>query len=147
MLLPDVNVLICVHVEDSVPEHPEYATWITRLAMGPEPFALSVLVLAGFVRVVTNSRVFDPPSTLEQSFAFISALVERPTARIVGPGPDRLEIFERLCGASGATGKLAADAQHAAVAVEHGCTMVSTDSDFSRFPGLRWQHPLRPGGL
>jgi len=65
MLLPDVNVLIYAHVEDSVPEHPEYATWITRLATGPEPFALSVLVLAGFVRVVTNPRVFDPPSTLD----------------------------------------------------------------------------------
>jgi toxin-antitoxin system PIN domain toxin len=147
MLLPDVNVLIYAHVEDSIPDHAEYATWITRLATGPEPFALSVLVLSGFVRVVTNPRVFDPPSTLDRSFAFVSSLVERPTARIVGPGPDHLDIFERLCRESGATGKLVADAQHAAIAVEHGCTMVSTDSDFSRFPGLRWQHPLRPSGM
>jgi len=44
---------------------------------------------------------------------------------------------------AGARGKLVADAQHAAVAIEHGCTMVSTDSDFDRFPGLRWRHPLR----
>ena len=147
MLLPDVNVLIYAHVEDIVPEHPEYAAWITRLATGPEPFALSVLVLTGFVRVVTNPRIFAPPSTLERSFAFIASLVERPTARIVGPGPDHLDIFERLCRESGATGKLVADAQHAAIAIEHDCTMASTDSDFSRFPGLRWQHPLRPGGL
>lgn len=147
MLLPDVNVLNYAHVEDIVPEHPEYAAWITRLATVPEPFALSVLVLAGFVRVVTNPRIFAPPSTLDRSFAFIASLVERPTARIVGPGPDHLDIFERLCRESGATGKLVADAQHAAIAIEHGCTMASTDSDFSRFPGLRWQHPLRPGGL
>ena len=58
-----------------------------------------------------------------------------------------LRLFERLCRESRATGKLVADAQHAAVAVEHGCTLVSTDADFSRFPGLRWQHPLRPGVL
>ena len=147
MLLPDVNVLIYAHVEEIVPEHPEYAAWITRLATGPEPFALSVLVLAGFVRVVTNPRIFAPPSTLDRSFAFIASLVERPTARIVGPGPDHLDIFERLCRESGATGKLVADAQHAAIAIEHGCTMASTDSDFSRFPGLRWQHPLSPGGM
>ena len=144
MILPDVNVLIYAHVEDSSPDHADYAQWITRLATGPEPFALSLLVLAGFIRVVTNPRVFDPPSTLDQAFAFVSSLVERPTARIVGPGPDHLDILERLCRRARATGKLVADAQHAAVAIEHGCTIVSTDSDFSRFPGLRWQHPLRP---
>ncbi len=147
VLIPDVNVLIYAHVEDSVPDHVEYANWITRLATGPEPFALSVLALSGFVRVATNPRVFDPPSTLERTFAFVNALVERPTARIVGPGPDHLEIFERLCRESGAAGKLVADAQHAAIAIEHGCTMVSTDADFSRFPELRWQHPLRPDGM
>ena len=144
MILPDINVLVYAHVEDSSPDHADYAQWITRLATGPEPFALSLLVLAGFIRVVTNPRVFDPPSTLDQAFAFVSSLVERPTARIVGPGPDHLDILERLCRRARATGKLVADAQHAAVAIEHGCTIVSTDSDFSRFPGLRWQHPLRP---
>lgn len=147
MLLPDVNVLVYAHVEDSTVDHARYATWITRLATGPEPFALSVLVLSGFVRIVTNPRVFNPPSTLNRSFAFVSSLVERPKARLVGPGSDHLEIFERLCRESGASGKLVADAQHAAVAIEHGCTMVSTDSDFSRFPGLRWRHPLRPNGI
>ncbi len=144
MLLPDVNVLVYAYVEDSTADHGAYANWLTRLATGPEPFGLSVLVLAGFIRVVTNPRVFDPPSTLDHSLAFVTSLLERPTARVIGPGPDHLRIFERLCRDSGARGKLVADAQHAAVAIEHGCTMVSTDSDFGRFPGLRWQHPLRP---
>ncbi|MCY4633156.1 MAG: PIN domain-containing protein [Acidobacteria bacterium] len=115
-----------------------------RVGDGPEPFALSVLVLSGLVRVVTNARIFTPPSALDEVFGFIAELAHRPTARIVGPGPDHMAIFERLCRDAGATGKLVADAQHAAVAIEHGCTMVSTDSDFDRFPGLRWQHPLRP---
>ncbi len=143
MLLPDVNVLIYAHFVDSTPEHPEYAAWLTRLATGPEPFALSVLVLAGFVRIATNPRIFDQPSTIDTAFEFVSSLLERPNARVVGPGPDHLAIFEKVCRDSGATGKLVADAQHAAVAIEHGCTVVSTDSDFSRFAGLRWQHPLR----
>ena len=144
MLLPDVNVLVYAHRKDSSPAHAEYAEWISRLATGPEPFALSVLVLAGLVRIVTSPRVFSPPSTIDAAFAFVSALVGRPTARIVGPGPNHLAIFERLCRDARATGKLVADAQHAAVAIEHGCTIVSTDSDFDRFPGVRWQHPLRP---
>ena len=79
-------------------------------------------------------------------FAFIGELTARPTARVVSPGPEHLEIFEQLCRDSGATGKLVADAQHAAIALENGCTMVTTDADYDRFPGLRWQHPLRPGG-
>ena len=143
MLAPDVNVLIYAHIEDSTVDHVEYANWLTRLATGPEPFALSALVLAGFIRVVTNPRIFDPPSTLDHSFAFVASLLERPTARLIGPGPDHLSIFESLCRESGANGKLVADAQHAAVAIEHGCTIVSTDADFGRFPRLRWQHPLR----
>lgn len=144
MLLPDVSVLLYAHRKDLRPNHVEYAEWLTKLATGPEPFALSVLVLAGFVRIATNARIFSPPSAIDDVFDFISELVERPTARIVGPGPDHMAIFERLCRDVGATGKLVADAQHAAIAIEHGCTMVSTDSDFDRFPGLRWQHPLRP---
>ncbi|WP_420444911.1 type II toxin-antitoxin system VapC family toxin [Candidatus Poriferisodalis sp.] len=144
MLLPDVNVLVYAHFPDSVPDHSEYARWLTRMANGPEPFALSVLVLTGFVRIATNPRVFSPPSTLDLSFAFVASLAERPNARVVGPGPDHLAIVERLCREASATGKLVADAAHAAVAIEHGCTMVSTDADFARFQGLRWQHPLQP---
>ena len=145
MLLPDVNVLIYAHVEVSTPDHAAYAAWVTRMATGPEPFALSVLVLSAFVRIVTHPRIFKPPSTLEQALDFVSSLVERPNAHVVAPGPDHLAIFERLCRESGATGKLVADAQHAAIAVEHGFTWVSTDDDFDQFPGFRWQHPLRPG--
>lgn len=144
MLLPDVSVLVYAHRRDSIENHAEYADWIHGLATGPEPFALSVLALSGLVRVVTNARIFTPPSALDEVLGFIAELAQRPTARIVGPGPDHMAIFERLCRDAGATGKLVADAQHAAVAIEHGCTMVSTDSDFDRFLGLRWQHPLRP---
>ena len=144
MLLPDVNILIYAHFEDVVADHVEYARWLTELATGTEDFALSVLVLSGFLRIATNPRVFESPSTIETAFAFVSSLTERPTARIVGPGPDHMAILERLCREAGATGKLVADAQHAAIAMEHNCTLVSVDSDFARFPGLSWRHPLRP---
>ena len=143
MLLPDVNVLVYAHREDSTDEHAAYARWITGLATGVEPFALSTLCLAGLVRIVTNPRIFRRPSSLDEVFSFLTELTARPHARVVGPGPHHLRILEDLCRRARATGKLAADAQHAAVAVEHGCTFVTTDSDFDRFPGLRWCHPLR----
>jgi len=144
MLLPDVNVLVYAHREDSTVDHPRYAEWLRRLATDPAPFAVSVLALSGLVRITTNPRVFKRPSTLDEVFEFVEQLRQRPTARVVTPGPEHLAIFEKLCRDSSASGKLVADAQHAAVAIENGCTMVTTDSDYDRFPGLRWQHPLRP---
>ena len=143
MLVPDVNVLIYAHRTDSCDDHTAYAKWLTDVATNFEPFALSSLALSGLVRIVTNSRIFRRPSTLDEVFSFIDELAGRPNARVIHPGPLHLEIFEDLCRRSGATAKLAADAQHAAVAIEHGCTLITTDSDFDRFPGLRWRHPLR----
>jgi toxin-antitoxin system PIN domain toxin len=143
MLVPDVNVLIYAHRTDSCDDHAAYAKWLTDVATNFEPFALSSLALSGLVRIVTNSRIFRRPSTLDEVFSFIDELAGRSNARVIHPGPLHLEIFEDLCRRSGATAKLAADAQHAAVAIEHGCTLITTDSDFDRFPGLRWRHPLR----
>ncbi len=144
MLLPDVNVLVYAHREDGHPEHPRFASWVTSLATGPEPFALSLLVLVGLLRVVTNPRIFKRPSTLDEVLAFAAELVRCPTARLVGPGSRHWELVTELCRSVRATGKLVADAQHAAVAIEHGCTFVTTDADFARFPKLRWLHPLAP---
>lgn len=144
MLSPDVNVLVYAHREDSHAEHPRFAAWVSSLATGPQPFALSLLALVGFVRVVTNPRVFRRASTLDEALEFTGELVQRPTARLIAPGPQHWELVTELCRAAGATGKLVADAQHAAVAIEHGCTWVTTDSDFARFPHLRWCHPFAP---
>jgi toxin-antitoxin system PIN domain toxin len=144
VLLPDVNVLIYAHREDGHPEHPRFAAWLSSLAGGAEPFAVSVLALVGLVRIVTNPRIFRRPSTLDEAVAFASELLQQPTARLIGPGPLHWELVRDLCREASATGKLVADAQHAAVAIEHGCTLVTTDGDFARFRSLRWRHPLAP---
>lgn len=140
----DVSELVYAHREDGHREHERFASWVTSLATGPEPFALSVLALVGVVRVVTNPRIFRRPSSLEEALSFASELIRRPTARLLAPGPRHWELVTDLCRKVGATGKLVADAQHAAVAIEHGCTLVTTDADFARFPTLRWHHPLAP---
>ena len=140
MLMPDVNILAYAHRQES-PGHRRYAAWLVECATGPEPFALSELVLHGFVRVVTNPRVFDPPSTAGQAFKFLDALLSRPTCSLARPGPRHWGIFRQLCESSHLRGKLVAGAAHAAVAIETGCEWVTADTDFSRFsPPLRWIH-------
>ena len=140
MQMPDVNILVYAHREES-PDHQRYAAWLTNLAVGREPFALSELVLHGFVRIVTNPRIFNPPSTARQAFEFVDAFLAIPTCVVVRPGARHWEIFRRLCEAGKLRGKLAADAVHAALAIESGCEWVTADTDFSRFaPDLRWRH-------
>jgi toxin-antitoxin system PIN domain toxin len=138
--MPDVNVLVYAHREEAA-AHSRYADWLTALAKGAEPFALSETVLQGFVRVVTNPRIFDPASTCEQAFRFLDALLKRPNCCVLRPGAGHWEIFRHLCEEKKLRGKLVADAAHAALAIESGCEWVSADTDFARFaPELRWQH-------
>ncbi len=143
MNCPDVNVLVYAHRED-FPDQAVYAAWLTRLADGPSPFAVSELVLSGFLRIVTNRRVFRDPTPLAAAVEFVQALCAHPGCRPIRPGPRHFDIFLRLCRESEASGKLVADAYHAAVAIEHGATWVTADSDFARFPDLAWRHPLSP---
>lgn len=138
--MPDVNVLVYAHREES-PSHARYAQWLITLATGPEPFALSEFVLHGFVRVVTNSRIFDPPSTTQQAFQFLDELIARPSCTMIRAGQSHWRIFRQLCDQTEVRGKLVADAVHAALAIESGCEWVTADTDFARFaPTLRWRH-------
>lgn len=143
MKLCDVNVLIYAHREDASPEHEAYAEWLTAMATGPSAFGLSESVLSGFVRVVTNARIFPKPTPLDKALLFCEELRNRPQASFLRPGERNWEIFQNLCQQVNARGKLVADAWHAALAIECGCQWISTDSDFARFPGLDWRHPLK----
>jgi hypothetical protein len=106
-------------------------------------FGVSELVLAGFVRVVTQPRVFTKPTPTERALAATDAVRERPNAVMVVPGPRHWEIFSTLCEATSAKGNLVADAYLAALAIESATEWITTDRDYARFPGLRWRHPLR----
>jgi uncharacterized protein len=141
VLLPDVNVLIYAHRRES-PEHAQYAEWLRRLATGPEPFALSELGASGFVRIVTNPKIWEEATTLDDALEFIDRLRHRANARVLTHGPASWDVFARLCRGTRAGGKLVADAYHAALAIEHGCELITADGDFARFAGLRYRHPL-----
>jgi toxin-antitoxin system PIN domain toxin len=141
VILLDVNVLVHAFHEAS-PEHAAYRAWLEATVEEDEPFGLSEDVLSGFVRVATHPRVFDPPAPVGEALAFAAALRSQPNAVIIAPGTRHWEIFEHLCVAAGAKGNLVADAFLAALAIESGCEWITGDRDFSRFPGLRWRHPI-----
>lgn len=142
MLLPDVNILIYAHRSES-PEHERYARWLRDVAGGAEPFGISELGASAFVRIVTNPKIWDEPTSVEDALEFIERLRSRSNARPLTHGVASWGIFARLCREAKARGKLVADAYHAALALEHGCELVTADGDFARFAGLRYRHPLR----
>jgi len=124
------------------PEHERYRDWLQSAVDSPEPVAVSDLVLSGFVRVTTNPRVIAPPIPLADALMFVDTLRASPGTVLVAPGERHWDIFERLCREAGARGNLVTDAYLAALAIEFGCELITTDRDFARFPGLRWRHPL-----
>jgi toxin-antitoxin system PIN domain toxin len=127
---------------EGAPGHGRYRRWLTDAVESDEPVGLSELALSGFVRVATHPRVFSPPAPIERALEFTDALRAQPNAVIVSPGARHWDIFDRLCRAVDAKGNLVADAYLAALAIESGSEWITADRDFSRFPGLRWRHPL-----
>lgn len=141
MLLLDVNVCVYALRADSV-EHTAYRDWVTQALSGEEPVGMSELVLSGVVRLTTNHRVFREPSAIGQALDACAVLRSAPAAVLLRPGPRHWSIFETLCSAVGAKANTVADAYHAALAVENGATLVTTDRGFAQFPGLRWRRPF-----
>ena len=141
MLLPDVNVLVYAHRND-VPDHNRYRLWLESVLEGDAAYALSDIVLSGFLRIVTHPGVFAEPTPLETALRFVAEVRERPNCVLVAPGERHWDIFQRLCREASVKGNLVPDAFLAALAIEAGLEWVTTDRDFARFPGLRWRHPL-----
>ncbi len=142
MQLFDVDVLVEAFREDA-PRHSLCNALLTDLINGPSDDAVSDLVLSGFLRVVMHPKVFITPSPMADALVFATAIRDQPTAHEVYPGQRHWSIFTDLCAQTHVKDNLVPDAFFAALAIEHGCEWVSLDADVSRFPGLRWRHPLK----
>lgn len=141
MILPDVNVLIYAFRSDAE-KHAEYKRWLETTINGSAAYGISAQVLSGLVRICTHRRVFARPSSLEDALQFCNALRQQPNATVLAPGERHWSIFESLCRQSKAPGNLAQDAWFAALAIESGCEWITTDTDYAKFPDLRWRRPL-----
>lgn len=97
------------------------------------------------MRIATHPRIFAPAASIDETLAFVDAMRAQPNAVMISPRQRHWGIFTRLCRVARARGNLVADAYLAALAIESGAEWVTTDHDFSRFPALRWRHPLLDG--
>ncbi len=141
MILVDANILL--YAEDSLsPRHEQARLWWDAQLSGTGIVCLCWTVLCAFIRIATNPRVFEGPLSLEQGIARVQSWLDQPSTRIVRPTDRHWTIFQQMLTDGQAVANLVTDAHLAALAVEHGCVLASTDSDFARFPKLKWKNPL-----
>jgi uncharacterized protein len=141
LILADVNVLVYAHRRDS-PQYGRFSTWLEKEVESGRSFALCDASLTGFLRIVTNGRIFVNPTPLDVALQSIEELREQPGAVQVSPGVRHWEIFTRLCADVGARANDIPDAYLAALAIESGSELITADRGFGRFPGLRWSCPV-----
>ena len=140
MILLDVNVLVNAHRKDA-PHHAPLRAWLEDLINGDQAYGIADVVLSGFLRIVTHTAIFNPPSSMSDALDFCKELRDQPHCIHISPGPRHWEIFTGLCRESGVKGNLVPDAYLAALAIESGSEWITTDRDYSRFPKLRWRQP------
>ncbi len=143
MILVDANILL--YAEDTQsPFHTQAAEWWDQQLSGTAPVGLCWSVILAFIRIGTNSRVYSHPLRIDEATHRVQTWLEQPCVRLIEPSQRHWTILQHLLKAAKAQANLVSDAHLAALALEHGCTLYSTDADFSRFPRLRWRNPLEP---
>ena len=141
MIVPDVNLLIYAYNADA-PQHDKARAWWQGLLNSAEVIGLPWATALGFIRLMTHRSVLITPLSGPVAVTHVQSWLARPHVGPLTPGPRHLEIFRRLCETTGAVGSLTTDTHLAALAIEHQAELHSNDSDFTRFPGLRWRNPL-----
>lgn len=142
MIVPDVNLLIYAYNGDA-PHHAEAKTWWEELLNSDDPVGLPWATTLGFIRLMTHRAVLVTPLPAERVIGHVRSWHKRSNVSVLEPGPRHLELLDRLFEALGTAGRLTTDAHLAALAIEHQCELCSNDTDFARFPGLRWRNPLK----
>lgn len=141
MKLLDLNVLLYA-VNSADPHHRVARDWLDRALTGAESVAIPSVVLTGFLRLATSPRVFPRPLSVEQAVSVVDAWLGMPAVVTLSPGDGHWPILRGVLRQSSAGTALITDAHLAAMAMEHGAELCSTDGDFARFRGLRWSNPL-----
>lgn len=141
MILPDVNVLVYAYRAD-LDQHETYRPWLSETLDGPEPLGLPDVVLTGFMRVVTNRRIFANPSPIQAALTFVERVRAAPVARSVPATDATWREFAKFAQFdSRIVANLVPDAWIAALAVSVGARLATADAGFARFEGLKWFNP------
>lgn len=142
MILLDVNLLVYAHDETSQ-HHPQARTWWENQLNGSQMVGLSWMALLGFIRLLTNPRVYQNPYSPPELLGVIGTWLELPQVKIIHPSGQHFILLSALIRQIGTAGNLTTDAHLAALAIERGLILQTTDADFARFPGLKWNNPLK----
>jgi uncharacterized protein len=141
VIVPDVNLLLYA-VVSAFPQHKAAHAWWEETINSPVEIGLASPAIFGFIRIATNPRVLSPPLTVDSATRYVSEWLGQPNVSHLVPGPQHVEIAFSLLHGVGTGGNLTTDVQLAALTLEHDADMYSNDTDFARFPGLRWCNPL-----
>ncbi|WP_323671705.1 TA system VapC family ribonuclease toxin [Candidatus Poriferisodalis multihospitum] len=141
MILPDVNVIVYAYKREEE-LHADYADWLNDAASGSEALALVDVVLTGFLRIVTNHRIYADPASLSEALSFVTALRAIGPARVVHATTATWQQFAAFVGTDRLLrGNLVPDTWLAAIAVTNGAKIATADAGFARFAGLEWFDP------
>ena len=135
MIVLDVNVLLAAFREDHA-HHALARPWLERTLAEGAGILVPDAVWIGFVRIVTNSHIFEVPSTPAEAFEFADAVCAAPSYAGVAGLDDGLSAFRATVLSSDAWGNLIPDAYLASIALSHAVPVASFDRDFRRFDGL-----------
>ena len=142
MIVPDTNMFLYAYRED-VENHDVARAWWEGLMSGRERIGIPWAVISGFVRIMTNPRSVSNPIPPRVAIDTVNTWFEYPHVTTINPGSQHLALLRRNLDAAGVGGNLVPDAHIAALAMEYNAELHSNDSDFARFPGLRWHNPIR----
>lgn len=141
MILVDASLLVYAY-DGSSRRHGPARTWLEEALSGVEPVCLAWQTILAFLRISTHTGIFDRPLRLDEAIRHVNAWLEQPATRLIQPTERHWLILSRLLPEAQARGPLVMDAHLAALAIEHGATLCSSDRDFRRFSGLRVVDPL-----
>ena len=141
MIIPDLNLLIYAH-NDGAPFHRPARLWWEGLMNGTERVGIPWVVVTGFIRLLTHPSVLEKPATPTRAMDYVAEWFQFPHVSPLNPGREHLSALHRALDAAVVGGNLVTDSHIAALAIEYQAELHSNDTDFSRFPGLRWRNPL-----
>ena len=141
MKVVDINLLIYA-INTDTPHHPQAKEWLEASLSSDEPVGLAWIVILGFLRIITSGRIMPTPLSSEVAIEIIDEWLRQPSVQIIVPRERHWDILKELLTPLGTAANLTSDAHLAALAIEYGARLFSTDNDFSRFAGLRWTNPI-----
>ena len=143
MILVDANILLYAEDELSL-QHDSARQWWDLQLSGSAPVCLCWTVIGAFIRIASNPRVFENPLSGKETIARVQGWFDQPCTRLVEATERHWQVFQQMLNDGQALGNLVTDAHLAALAIQHGCELMSTDADFARFPRVKWRNPLAP---